>query len=98
MRRVFRGSLKPPGYLPFLSWEHVLTMRAENDHDSSSLQMDLNIYSPINKESMKVNFHWVHGNEFERIQDILPQNMGPWYMEHLKLKEFEKMAEEGRSF
>lgn len=31
------------------------------------------------------------------VQDTLPQNMAPWPSEYLKLKEFEKPAEAGRS-
>lgn len=29
---------------------------------------------------------------------MVPQNMAPWHIENLKLKEFEKMAEAATSF
>lgn len=34
---------------------------------------------------------------FAGIQDMLPQNMAPWHIEYLRLKELEKMEEAGRS-
>lgn len=31
------------------------------------------------------------------VQDMLPTNMAPWHIEHVKLRGFEKIAEAGRS-
>ena len=35
--------------------------------------------------------------DLDGLQDTLPQNTASWYIEYFKMKEFEKMAEAGRS-
>lgn len=36
------------------------------------------------------------GNAPDRVQDMLPQNMGPWHIEYFKQEEFEKAQVQGR--